>query len=118
MKKYRMNDNKKSEYSEEFLKNINSIRKGVSIDRIGHARYLIKIKSTGFIDVTLEYNFENTRDDDYEALKKICDYNVVNVLDVVPKDNKVCGIESEECKIIISKMKETINEMKQIIQLM
>lgn len=116
MKKYGMNNIKKSEFSEEFLKNVYSIRKDASSVLPGHEHYFIKIKSTGFSVVSLEYIFRNTRDEDYDALKKICDYNVVNILDALPKDNKVSDIESKEYDDIINEMKEILNEMKQLIQ--
>ena len=117
MKKYGMNNIKKSEFSEEFLKNVYSIRKDVSSGLPGHDHYFIKIKSTGFCDVSLEYIFRNTRDEDYDALKKICDYNVVNILDALPKDKKVSATKSNEYNVIINEMKEILNEMKQLIQI-
>ena len=114
MKKYRMNDIERSEFSEEFLKNVYSIRKDVLSVFPGHNYYVIKINSTGFSDVSLEYIIRNIRDEDYDALKKICDYNVVNILDAVPKDNKVSDIESKEYDDIINEMQEILNEIKQI----
>ena len=116
MKKYGMNNIKKSEFSEEFLKNVYSIRKDVASVLPGHQHYFIKIESTGFCKVSLEYILKCNRDEDYSALKKVCAYNVVNILDVVPKDKKVCDIESKERNDIISEMKEILNEMEQLIR--
>lgn len=116
MKNFRMNDIKRSEFSEEFLKNVYSIRKDVASILPGHRHYYIKIQSTGFSSVSLEYILNRSRDEDYRALKLICDYNVVNILDVVPKDNKVRDIESNDCNDIINEMKKILSEMKQLIQ--
>lgn len=113
MRSFRMNDIKRSEFSEEFLKNVYCIRKDVKSILPGHRHYYIKINSTGFCIASLEYIFRNTRDEDYEALKKICDYNVSNILDVVPKDKKVSDIEYKEFNDIINEMKEILNEIKQ-----
>ena len=117
MKSFRMNDIKRSEFSEEFLKNVYSIRKDVTSILPGHRHYYIKIQSTGFSSVSLEYILMRDRDEDYSALKLICEYNVVNILDAVPKDNKVSDIESKEYDDIINEMKEILNEMKQLIQI-
>lgn len=117
MRSFRMNDIKRSEFSEEFLKNVYSIRKDVKSILPGHRHYYIKINSTGFCIASLEYIFRNTRDEDYEALKKICDYNVANILDVVPKDKKVSATKSNEYNDIINEMKEILDEMKQLIQI-
>ena len=117
MKKYRMNDIERSEFSEEFLKNVYSIRKDVTSILPGHRHYYIKIQSTGFSSVSLEYILMRDRDEDYSALKLICEYNVVNILDVVPKDKKVSATKSNEYNDIINEMKEILDEMKQIIEM-
>ena len=117
MKKYGMNNIKKSEFSEEFLKNVYSIRKDVTSILPGHRHYYIKIQSTGFSSVSLEYILMRNRDEDYSALKLICEYNVVNILDVVPKDKKVSATKSNEYNDIINEMKEILDEMKQLIQI-
>ena len=117
MKSFRMNDIKRSEFSEEFLKNVYSIRKDVASVLPGHQHYFIKIESTGFCKVSLEYILKCNRDEDYSALKKVCAYNVVNILDVVPKDKKVSATKSNEYNDIINEMKEILDEMKQLIQI-
>lgn len=117
MKSFRMNDIKRSEFSEEFLKNVYSIRKDAASILPGHRHYYIKIQSTGFSSVSLEYILMCNRDEDYSALKLICEYNVVNILDVVPKDKKVSATKSNEYNDIINEMKEILDEMKQLIQI-
>lgn len=87
MKKYRMNDIHKTELDENFINSVTDIR--MSETTVGFmvtiTKYIIQIRSKGYTGLALEYLFECDRDRDYEALKKLCNYEVINVLDICHK---------------------------------
>lgn len=86
MKKYRMNDIDKTELDEDFINSVTAIRASETMAGfiVTVTNYIIVIRSKG-ICITLEYLFECDRDRDYEALKKLCNYEVINVLDICHK---------------------------------
>lgn len=87
MKKYRMNDIHKTELDENFINSVTDIR--MSETTVGFmvtiTNYIIEIRSKGYTGLALGYLFECDRDRDYEALKKLCNYEVINVLDICHK---------------------------------
>ena len=84
MKKYRMNDIDKTELDENFINSVTDIR--VRETSVGFmvtiTNYIIEIRSKGYTGIALEYLFECDRDGDYEALKELCNYEVINILDM------------------------------------
>lgn len=88
MKKYRMNDINKTELDENFINSVTDIH--ISETTFGFTvaitNYIIQIRSKGYASIALEYLFErDRRDRDYEALKEICNYEVINILDICHK---------------------------------
>ena len=90
MKKYRMNDVDKTELDENFINSVTDIH--MSETTLGFmvtvTRYIIQIRSKGYACIALEYLFECDRDRDYEALKEICNYEVINILDICHKKGR------------------------------
>lgn len=84
MKKYRMNDVDKTELDENFINSVTDIH--ISETTFGFTvaitKYIIQIRSKGYADIALDYLFESDRDLDYDALKKLCNYEVINILDI------------------------------------